>query len=62
MLRGRVGNISGFDSYVLADGTAVALIDAGPRDAPATVVLHHGWTQDHTSWEDVASRLSRPSA
>lgn len=57
-LQGRAGGTSGFDSFRLADGTVLAVLDEGPSDASTTIVLHHGWTQDHTSWEDVASRLS----
>lgn len=57
-LSGRSGRAHGFETLALADGTVVAVIDLGPRDAACTVVLHHGWTQDHTSWEDVARLLA----
>ncbi|MEO9139511.1 MAG: alpha/beta hydrolase [Jatrophihabitans sp.] len=45
------------DTLRLADGTVIALLDFGPRDAEVTIVLVHGWTQDHTSWDDVTERL-----
>lgn len=57
-LSGRTGRADGFGTLALADGTVIALVDLGPRDAACTVVLHHGWTQDHTSWEDVAQLLA----
>lgn len=57
-LSGRAGRGRGFDTLALTDGTVLALRDLGPRDAATTIVLHHGWTQDHTSWEDVAALLA----
>ena len=57
-LSGRGGPVDGSEVFTLADGTAIAVQVSGPADAAATVVLHHGWTQDHTSWEDVARILA----
>ncbi|GAB2477219.1 alpha/beta hydrolase [Jatrophihabitans fulvus] len=49
-------------THRLADGTVIALVDSGPRDAEVTVVLVPGWSQDHVSWEDVTAllRAQRP--
>jgi pimeloyl-ACP methyl ester carboxylesterase len=57
-LSGRGGRADGSDTFTLADGTVIAVQASGPVDAGTTVVLHHGWTQDHTSWEDVAQILA----
>lgn len=54
----RARNRDGFDTLTTSDGTVLAIVDAGAPDSPATIVLQHGWTQDHTSWEDVAARLA----
>ncbi|WP_164512482.1 alpha/beta fold hydrolase [Nocardioides baekrokdamisoli] len=54
----RARSRAGFDTLTTPDGTVLAVVDAGPRDSAATIVLQHGWTQDHTSWEDVAERLA----
>ncbi|MFJ6669559.1 alpha/beta fold hydrolase [Actinosynnema sp. NPDC091369] len=43
--------------FVTADGTALHVVDTGPRDADVTTVLLHGWTLDHTSWDAVAAGL-----
>ncbi|MGI8678883.1 MAG: alpha/beta fold hydrolase [Jatrophihabitans sp.] len=53
----RAGDNPDLDPFRLADGTLIGLLDLGPSDADATVVLVHGWTQDHTSWDDVVERL-----
>jgi pimeloyl-ACP methyl ester carboxylesterase len=45
--------------FVTSDGTALHVVDEGPVDSPVTVVLVHAWTLDHTSWDRVASTLSR---
>jgi pimeloyl-ACP methyl ester carboxylesterase len=45
--------------FVTSDGTALHVVDEGPVDAGVTVVLVHAWTLDHTSWDRVASTLSR---
>lgn len=54
----RARSRAGFDTLTTADGTVLAVVDSGPQGSPATIVLQHGWTQDHTSWEDVADRLA----
>ena len=54
----RVGPAHGAVPFGLADGTVLAVHDHGPARADATAVLVHGWTQDHTSWEDVTARLA----
>ncbi|WP_411970351.1 alpha/beta fold hydrolase [Saccharothrix longispora] len=43
--------------FVTSDGTALHVVDTGPRDAGVTTVLLHGWTLDHTSWDEVAEAL-----
>ncbi len=43
--------------FTTSDGTALHVVDTGPRDAGATTVLLHGWTLDHTSWDPVAAGL-----
>ncbi|WP_367132136.1 alpha/beta fold hydrolase [Saccharothrix sp. HUAS TT1] len=43
--------------FVTSDGTALHVVDEGPRDAGVTTVLLHGWTLDHTSWDAVAAGL-----
>lgn len=57
-LQGRISAAQGFDTVKLTDGTVLVVVDEGEKDAAATIVLHHGWTQDHTSWEDVAEILA----
>jgi pimeloyl-ACP methyl ester carboxylesterase len=47
--------------FVTGDGTALRLVESGPRDAPVTVVFAHGWVLDNTSWADIAHRLHRTS-
>lgn len=61
-LSGRVGSAPGALPFALADGTVLAVHEHGPAQAGATAVLVHGWTQDHTSWEDVTARLARRGA
>jgi pimeloyl-ACP methyl ester carboxylesterase len=56
-LSGRSGSDPALVAYALADGTVIAVSDTGPRDAAQIVVLVHGWTMDHTSWDDVVSEL-----
>jgi pimeloyl-ACP methyl ester carboxylesterase len=43
--------------FTTSDGTALHVVDTGPRDAAVTTVLVHGWTLDHTSWDEVARDL-----
>jgi pimeloyl-ACP methyl ester carboxylesterase len=48
---------AGDHRFVTSDRTALHVVDSGPRDAEVTVVLLHGWTLDHTSWDRVADAL-----
>lgn len=41
--------------FLAADGTALHVHDEG--SGTPTLLLVHGWTQDHTSWEPVVSAL-----
>ena len=45
-------------SLTTPDGTRLALYWQGPRDAPVTIVLVHGWTLDSRTWGPVADALS----
>jgi pimeloyl-ACP methyl ester carboxylesterase len=45
-------------SFTTPDGTRLALYWQGPRDAPVTIVLVHGWTLDSRTWGPVADALS----
>ncbi len=56
-LRGRAGEAVGLRTYRLADRTVVAYLEQGPAGAATTIVLVHGWSQDHTSWDDVLAVL-----
>lgn len=62
-LSGRAGIDASLVPFAVSDGTVLAIDDRPPGDPagapPATVVLVPGWTQDHTSWEDVAAELRR---
>jgi pimeloyl-ACP methyl ester carboxylesterase len=42
--------------FVTADGTALYVRESGA--GPVTVVLAHGWTLDHTSWDRVVAALA----
>lgn len=53
----RAGDNPELDAMSLADGTLMGALRFGPREPDATIVLVHGWTQDHTSWDDVTDRL-----
>lgn len=41
------------------DGARLAVVADGPDDAPVTVVLAHGWTLTHRSWDAVVRILRR---
>ncbi|HZI96391.1 MAG TPA: alpha/beta fold hydrolase [Actinomycetales bacterium] len=41
------------------DGAQLAVVADGPDDAPVTVVLAHGWTLTHHSWDRVTRSLRR---
>ncbi|MFD9895506.1 alpha/beta fold hydrolase [Amycolatopsis sp. NPDC059027] len=43
--------------FVTGDGTALHLETCGPADSAATLVLVHGWTQDHRTWDFVLPQL-----
>ncbi|GAB3721490.1 alpha/beta hydrolase [Amycolatopsis oliviviridis] len=43
--------------FVTGDGTALHVEMSGPADSELTLVLVHGWTQDHRTWDGVTSRL-----
>lgn len=45
-------------TFTTSDGTRLALHWQGPRDAPLTLVLAHGWTLDARAWGPVADPLS----
>jgi len=44
--------------FTTSDGTRLALHWQGPRDAPLTLVLAHGWTLDSRAWAPIAAPLS----
>lgn len=41
------------------DGALLTVVTDGPDDAPVTVVLAHGWTLTHRSWDGVVALLGR---
>lgn len=43
--------------FVVSDGSALHVRSSGPADAPSTLVLVHGWTQDHRTWDSVLEHL-----
>lgn len=43
--------------FVTGDGTALHVETSGPADSELTLVLVHGWTQDHRTWDGVVARL-----
>lgn len=45
--------------FVAEDGTALCLRTDGDPDAVDTVLLVHGWTQDHSCWDAVVGELLR---
>jgi pimeloyl-ACP methyl ester carboxylesterase len=48
----------GDERFVTADGTTLYVTETGPRDAPVTLVLVHGWTQDHRTWDRVGGPMA----
>lgn len=44
--------------FTTSDGTRLALHWQGPRDAPLTLVLAHGWTLDFRAWGPIADPLA----
>ncbi|MFT7840808.1 alpha/beta hydrolase [Saccharothrix sp. BKS2] len=49
--------VGGTTRFTTSDGAELHVVDTGPRDATTTTVLVHGWTLDHTSWDEVARGL-----
>jgi pimeloyl-ACP methyl ester carboxylesterase len=45
------------DRFVTSDGVSLFVRESGPADAPVTLVLAHGWTLDHSSWDRMADAL-----
>ncbi|MFD2471222.1 alpha/beta fold hydrolase [Amycolatopsis silviterrae] len=43
--------------FVTSDGCALHVEASGPADAAVTLVLVHGWTQDHRTWDGVLDHL-----
>jgi pimeloyl-ACP methyl ester carboxylesterase len=43
--------------FVTGDGTALHVETSGPADSESTLVLVHGWTQDHRTWDGVVAHL-----
>lgn len=44
--------------FLTDDGAALHVNETGPADSPVTLVLVHGWTQDHRTWDGVVERLA----
>ena len=45
-------------TFTTSDGTRLALHWQGPRDAPLTLVLVHGWTLDSRAWGPIVGPLA----
>jgi pimeloyl-ACP methyl ester carboxylesterase len=43
--------------FVASDGAALHVDESGPADSAVTLVLVHGWTQDHRTWDFVLPHL-----
>jgi pimeloyl-ACP methyl ester carboxylesterase len=43
--------------FVTGDGAALHVTQSGPADSAVTLVLVHGWTQDHRTWDFVLPHL-----
>ncbi|GAB3154835.1 alpha/beta hydrolase [Amycolatopsis stemonae] len=43
--------------FVASDGAALHVSQTGPADSAVTLVLVHGWTQDHRTWDFVLPHL-----
>ncbi|AUI63666.1 alpha/beta fold hydrolase [Amycolatopsis sp. BJA-103] len=43
--------------FVTGDGTALHVETSGPADSELTLILVHGWTQDHRTWDSVVAGL-----
>ncbi|MFI5612389.1 alpha/beta fold hydrolase [Amycolatopsis sp. NPDC051903] len=53
----RLQNPSREHRFVAGDGAALHVEAQGPAEAPVTLVLVHGWTQDHRTWDGVLEHL-----
>lgn len=56
-MSGRPASAARPHRVVTSDGTALHAEVGGTPDAPVTVVLVHGWTQDHRTWDRVVDEL-----
>lgn len=45
------------DRFRTSDGVELSVADSGPTDTAVTVVMLHGWTEDHTVWSRVIGSL-----
>lgn len=43
-------------AFTTSDGVRLHVVEQG-SEGPVTVVMLHGWTMDHTSWDEVAPHL-----
>jgi len=43
--------------FVTGDGAVLSVAESGPADSAVTLVLVHGWTQDHRTWDFVLPHL-----
>jgi len=53
----RLRNPSIARRFVASDGAALHVALSGPADSAVTLVLVHGWTQDHRTWDFVLPHL-----
>ena len=53
----RLRNPSIARRFVTSDGAALHVSASGPADSAVTLVLVHGWTQDHRTWDFVLPHL-----
>jgi pimeloyl-ACP methyl ester carboxylesterase len=44
--------------FMTSDGCALHVEHSGPEDSAVTLILVHGWTQDHRTWDFVLAGLS----
>ena len=54
----RLRNPSRAHRFVTSDGCALHVEPSGPVDSAVTLVLVHGWTQDHRTWDFVLPWLA----
>ena len=53
----RLRNPAKAHRFVASDGAALHVAESGPADSAVTLVLVHGWTQDHRTWDFVLPHL-----